>query len=155
MTFVSQDSASFLQYKGEIRVKNTQNQGPKEVKKQFLLFASVFMLEQLEQKARFIDAAFSIVPHPFTQLLAILVYNATVRKYVPALYVLCEIKIETLYHAIFTALQSVCKGYGITIFPSHIMPDFEKRLRCHFHSAQAFKSHGLLLPLLSAPLALV
>ena len=153
-------SQTFFQYQGETCIPNL-NESNVGVKKSFIIFGSAFMLKQLEEKAWFVDATFSIVPTGFYQMITILVYNVSAKTYVPSAYILMASKHQSMYEMAFQSLKTICKGYKINVSPTHIMSDFEAALRnalvaafpsikligCYFHYCQCLwlyaTKHGM------------
>jgi len=151
-------SQTFMQYRAEVKIPS---QSKKDIKGSFIILGSIFMLKQLQENAWFVDATFSVVPSGYYQLLTILTFNMQAQTYIPAIYMLMTGKHENIYTAAFSALNSICKGYKLSINPKHIMTDFERALRnalewtypeselmgCYFHFCRCLwfyaAKHGL------------
>ena len=120
-------SQTFMQFQGETSIPSL-NQNNVAIKRPFIIFAFISMLKQLEERAWFVDATFSVVPSGFYQLLTILVYDTSTKTYVPAAFVLMGSKHQTIYEMAFQALKTVCRSNNINLQPTHIMSNFEATL---------------------------
>ena len=80
----------------------------------------------------FIDGTFRIVPHPFYQVLIIMIYCSEVEVYVPVLYILMTCKTEWAYRH---ALHETYVVSRYKFHPFSVTCDFEKGL----HNAVRFQ----------------
>ena len=84
----------------------------------------------------FVDATFRIVPHPFYQCLIVMVFDASLKIYIPVAWILMTGKTEECYWQAFNWLSSTAES----IDPSYIGVDFERaffsQAQLHFQNAR-------------------
>lgn len=94
-----------------------------------------------------IDGTFKVVPRCYSQLLTLMGYSESNKKYFPMLYVFLDRKAKDAYSALFTILPKLIDinsfQYVYSDFEKALLNEIEKRLTnktklhgCRFHFAQ-------------------
>ena len=99
----------FLQFHGSLPHPEKKDEWMR-----YMIFGNRVLFTLLAARALdlFIDATFSMTPHPFYQVLIIMVHDCQTDLYVPVIYALMTHKCEDLYYRVMQELLA-CAGWSI------------------------------------------